>query len=87
MHIGIIGDGSNAYWARIDRLRIVAEVHEVEAAGYFDNSPAKQDSVIRAFIAAGARAIVADPAPEAPAVLPPGWVRAEGAGSLAVFRL
>jgi hypothetical protein len=87
MRVGIIGDGSNAYWARIDRLRIVAEVHPVEAMRYFANTPEKQDSVIRAFTTAGAHAIVADPAPDWPATLPPGWVRVAGAGSLAVLRL
>lgn len=85
--VGIIGDGSNAYWARLDRLHIVAEIHQTEGSRYFFNTRAKQDSIVAAFAAAGARAIIADPAPDLPARLPPGWVRLPGQSALAVLRL
>ncbi len=85
--VGIIGDGSNAFWARQARLHIIAEIHPAEGIQYWDNTPAVQDSVIQAFRRAGARAIVASPVPLGLLKLPPGWIFAPGDPQLAVYRL
>lgn len=74
MRIGIIGDGSNAYWARLDRVHIIAEVHSAERNRYWSAPPDKQAQVVDAFRRAGVQAIVADPPPVGAAALPPGWI-------------
>jgi len=84
--VGIIGDGSNAYWARIARLHVIAELHSAERFRYWLNTPTMQDSVTRAFRRAGAVAIVAAP-PPAGALLPAGWSRLNTRVPLAVYPL
>jgi hypothetical protein len=73
MRVGIIGDGSNAYWARLDRVHIIAEIHYVERNAYWNAPAAKQAAVIDAFRRAGVQAIVGDPPPVDATALPAGW--------------
>jgi len=58
-------------WARLGRLRLVAEVPQDEAPAFWTADPAIQESVLAAFRRAGARAVLTGPAS---AVAAP-WIR------------
>jgi hypothetical protein len=73
--IAVVGDASRAGWARLARLRIVAQVLPGSADAFWARSPAERARVIGALIGAGARAVVARP----PAgVGASGWRRVAG---------
>jgi hypothetical protein len=60
--IGIIGDGSDGCrWARLARVRIVAQILREDMAGFWSTSD--PDKVYGAFIQAGAKAVVAEQVP------------------------
>ena len=67
---------SNVYWARLARVRIVAEVFDKDTGDrsrtYWHAPPEAQQRVLDAFRRAGARMVVADRVPEGP--LPDGWL-------------
>jgi hypothetical protein len=69
--VGVIGYAFNAFWARLARVQIVAEMLEAQADEFWTGDPALQSQVIAAFRRSGARAIVAERVP-AHARLP-GW--------------
>lgn len=72
--IGIIGDGPHsAIWAREVRARIVAEVPESQAQGFWSAPDSVRASVAQAMRAAGAEEIIATAA--LPDSTPPGWHR------------
>jgi len=75
--VAMIGDGSGAYWARLAKLRITAEVMAADhdAQRFWRSSLETQSSVLHAFALSGARAVFADSPP-----IPPGteWSRIEG---------
>jgi hypothetical protein len=54
--VAVIGDGTGAYWARLAKLRIVAEVMGANhgAAQFWDSSDVAQERVYAAFAGAGA---------------------------------
>lgn len=60
--VGSIGDSFRAYWVRLDRLRVVAEI--TDTSSFWAAEPARQAQVIEAFRRTGARAIIADNAPK-----------------------
>lgn len=70
-NIGFIGYSFSAYWARLARLRIVAEIHPQDLAGFWDASTQGQEEVLRAFATAGVTAVVAEPLRSNQ--IPPGW--------------
>jgi hypothetical protein len=69
--VGIIGYAFDSFWARLARVRIVAEMPGTDAAPFWAGDPDEQARVTAAFANAGVRAIVAEDVPEE-AVLP-GW--------------
>jgi hypothetical protein len=69
--IGFIGYSFTAYWARLARLNIVAEIYPEDLAAFWDANTQKQEEVLRAFAAAGVTAVVAEPLPSRP--IPVGW--------------
>jgi len=69
VQVAIIGYGFDAYWARLARVRIVAELLGTQAGLFWTGDAATQAQVIDAFAASGAQAIVAEDAPSY-AVLP-----------------
>lgn len=56
--IAVIGDGTFAYWARLARVRIVAEVPPGSAPEFFAASQARRDSLLQLLRASGVQAIV-----------------------------
>ncbi|MGH2524604.1 MAG: hypothetical protein ACRDH2_19025, partial [Anaerolineales bacterium] len=67
--VAVIGYGFDAFWARLARVRIVAELLDTQAGLFWAGDAATQAQVIDAFAASGAQAIVAEDAPSY-AVLP-----------------
>ena len=61
--VAIVGYGFDAFWARLAGVRIVAELLETDAGGFWTNEAGVQTRVIQAFAGTGARAIVAEYAP------------------------
>lgn len=66
--VAVIGDGTGAYWARLARLRIVAEVMAAnhDAQRFWKGSETVQRSVIEAFAASCVRMVVTNTAPADP---------------------
>ena len=69
--IGIIGDAFTAFYARLARVQIAAEMLVSETPGFFYGSPALQGEVIAAFAAAHIDVIVSENTPDN--VRLPGW--------------
>jgi hypothetical protein len=71
--VALIGYGFDAYWARLARVKIVAEMLFWEADKFWLGDSSFQSQVIQAFASTGARAIVAENVPTY--VHPTGWNR------------
>jgi hypothetical protein len=71
--IGFIGYGFGAYFARLTRARIVAQVPEEDAAEFWAAEPSRRRSVLDAFARAGARAVVTERMPSS--ATREGWMR------------
>jgi 4-amino-4-deoxy-L-arabinose transferase-like glycosyltransferase len=69
--VGFIGDTFSAYWARLARVRIVAEITRKDANVFWAADQATKDRALKAFADAGAKAVVTNRLP------PPhdGWQR------------
>ncbi|HEY1676520.1 MAG TPA: hypothetical protein VGG04_02330 [Candidatus Sulfotelmatobacter sp.] len=78
--VAIVGDGTSAYWARLARLRIVAEIMEAKHAtvDFWKSSPQTQAQVYTAFQRAHAVKAVATCFSGCPAEIPPGWQQIAG---------
>ena len=76
--VAIIGDAFVAFWARLARVQIVAEMFGWEADPFWLGDSETQQSVIRAFTSSGARAIVADSVPDRTSLA--GWRRLGSTG-------
>jgi hypothetical protein len=66
--VAIIGDGTGAYWARLAKLTIIAEVMSGDhgAQLFWRSSDSVQSDVLRVFAASGAKMVVTDSPPRAP---------------------
>jgi hypothetical protein len=73
--VGVIGYAFDSYWARLARVKIVAEMYSWEADSFWLGSPSFQEEVLQAFAATGARAVVAEYVP--PYATLRGWYRVE----------
>jgi 4-amino-4-deoxy-L-arabinose transferase-like glycosyltransferase len=82
--VGVIGYAYDSFWARLARVRIVAELVDWEGNPFWSAGAALQQEVLQAFDRSGACAVVAEYAP-ARANLP-GWVQV-GTSSYYVYRL
>ena len=80
-HVGFIGYSYSGYWARLARLKIVAEIHPSDEETFWQAGPAQQHQALRAFAEAGVVAVIAAP-PNMPA--PAGW-RAVGETDYLVY--
>lgn len=61
--VGLIGYGFDAYWARLARVQIVAELPAGAAEGFWGGSDEVKRAVLQAFADSGAQAIVAEYVP------------------------
>jgi len=87
--VALIGDGFVEYWARLEKVRIVAEVPDVleaggadSAAAFWDSSPEIEQEVLNVLRSTGAKAVVAA---NPPRVLPPGWAQIGNTGHAVYF--
>ena len=65
-HVAMIGDGFNEYWARLEKVRIVAEAPNLNTdktgdspAEFWDSSPEIELRVLNILKSAGAKAVIA----------------------------
>jgi len=58
--VASIGWGIRAFWARLARVRIVAEIFDREAPDFWMANDSVKSEVIRALVKTGAKVIVAD---------------------------
>lgn len=63
MRLGVIGESSNAYWARLAGAQIVAEITPEENARFWSGPPARRAALLELFRRAGTVAVVADHVP------------------------
>ncbi len=61
--VGVIGYAFESFWARLARVRIIAEMFDWESAPYWTGDAGLRAAVEAAFVEAGARAIVAENVP------------------------
>jgi hypothetical protein len=61
--VGVIGYAYDSFWARLARVKIVAEVLEADAVDFWRGDEPLQQSVLQAFSKAGAVAVVAEYVP------------------------
>jgi hypothetical protein len=61
--VGVIGYAFDSFWARLARVRIVAEMLDADADPFWTGGPALQKEVIQAFTQAGGKAIIAESVP------------------------
>jgi hypothetical protein len=61
--VGLIGYGFDSFWARLARVRIVAEMLEADAEPFWRGDPSLRADVIEAFAGTEAKAIVAEYVP------------------------
>jgi hypothetical protein len=71
--VGVIGYGFDSFWARLARVRIVAEMFGWEADPFWLGDPALQSEVVEAFASTGAEAIIAEKVPDYASLA--GWHR------------
>jgi hypothetical protein len=62
--VAVIGYAFDSYWARLARVKIVAELISSDSAPFYYGDPEIQSKVIEAFASTGARAIVAENVPD-----------------------
>lgn len=72
--VAVIADGTGAYWARLAKLRIVAEIMAADqgASEFWAAPEAQQEEVYRAFERTHAKLVVSF-CPPSPARVPDGW--------------
>ena len=69
--VGFIGYSYSAYWARLARLKIIAEIHPEDIRAFWKADPEHREKALEAFAEAGADAVVAEPI--GGESLPAGW--------------
>lgn len=69
--VGFIGESFTAFWARLARVRIVAEIPPQHAREFWSADPDRRSDALGTFADAGAVAVVADTVPEA--LVARGW--------------
>jgi hypothetical protein len=82
--VGVIGYAYDSFWARLGRLRIVAEMPEWRAGEFYAGDAGLQSQVIAAFASTGAEAIVSEYTPGDASL--EGW-RQVGASNVYVYQL
>ena len=72
-YVAILGDGNWAYWARLDKLKIVSTVTSQDTATFWQEPLEKKREVYRLLTGTGAKAVVSTQVPLADR--PDGWMR------------
>ena len=78
--VAFVGYSYSAYWARLARLKIVAEIHPEDVERFWTVDEAARSSVLRAFRKAGAKVVVTEP--PTTAGVPAGWAGIGSTGYL-----
>ncbi len=76
--IAVFGTSYHAYWARLARVRIVAEIPNSSRADFWAADPAIQARAINALLSSGAKAIIAEDVPSTSDLI--GWKRIGATG-------
>lgn len=58
--VGVIGYAYDSFWARLARVKIVAEMLEVDAVRFWRHDETLEQSVLRAFASTGSKAVIAE---------------------------
>ncbi len=61
--VGVIGHAYDSFWARLARVKIVAEMSEADADDFWRGDESLQQEVLQSFADAGVRAVVAEYVP------------------------
>jgi len=61
--VGIIGYGYDSFWARLARVKIIAELPELQATDFWLGDETLQQNVLQAFASVGAKVVVAEYVP------------------------
>jgi hypothetical protein len=69
--VAVIGYAFDSFWARLARVKIVAEMLDRDAEAFWVGTPVLQTEVLRVFAGTGAKAVVAEYVPGYAAL--PGW--------------
>lgn len=80
--VAVIGNSFQAYWTRLARVRVAAEVPESDSALFWKASASKQEDIIACLFSTGARAVVAAGNPRYPPFAQ--WQRVGGTGYYAI---
>jgi len=73
--VASIGSYFHAFWARLARVRIIAQIHHTDSLSFWTQDPDVQSQVLKAFQSTGAKMLVAERVPGGRA--PEGWQRIE----------
>lgn len=73
--VGSIGYTFGAYWARMARLRVIAEIQEMDSSRFWTAGNDKKKVVMQLFRSTGAVAVVGSNVPSD--LVSPGWIRIE----------
>jgi hypothetical protein len=71
--VAIAGYGFAAFWARLARLQIVAEIRPADLSGFWSAPSERKALVLAALADSGATALVAEPPENPPGSLDSGW--------------
>jgi hypothetical protein len=81
--VGFLGYSYSAYWARLARLKIVAEIYPEHLQTFWQLDALRQAEVLQSFAGSGATAVISEPLDADPT--PPGWVPIGQTGYLLYF--
>jgi hypothetical protein len=62
--VGVIGYAYDSFWARLARVKIVAEMLEADAIDLWHGDKTLQQSVLQSFVTTGAKAVIAESVPK-----------------------
>ncbi len=81
--VAAIGDAKTAYWARLARVRTVAEVPPADVDSFWSSEASVKEQVLQTIAKAGACVVVAEKVPEWAAI--DGWQRVENTNCYVYF--
>lgn len=81
--IGFLGYSFSAYWAKLARLKIVAEIHPEDLPAFWQLDIERQSDALQSFAESGAVAVISEPVSASSKV--PGWERIGNTGYLLYF--
>jgi hypothetical protein len=81
--IGFVGYSFSAYWARLARLKIVAEIHPEDLPAFWQLDIERQTAALQSFAESGAVAVISEPISASPKLA--GWEPIGNTGYLLYF--